>query len=81
MDKSDETCGSGIDGKRDRGSDTNLLARVSETAEEADTISKERQQLEAEITATEGRISGCPVFIKKGGNVNHRTEFARTRGE
>ena len=34
MDESDETGGSGIDGKRDRGSETNLLARVSETAEE-----------------------------------------------
>jgi len=57
------------------------LARVSETVEEVGTISKEERQLEAEITATEGRISDCPVFIEKGGNINHRIEFARTHGE
>ena len=65
----------------DEGSEVNLVARASTTAEEVDTISKEKPQLEAELMATEGRISGCPAFIKKGGNVNHRTEFARTQGE
>ena len=65
----------------DEGRETNVLATVSETAEEVGRSSKEKQQLEVEITATEGRIFACPVFIKKGGNVNHGTEFARTEGD